>query len=255
MKYFYFALSLLLHGAIVAAIVSYFRKSEERQEEMIFVEIVEESQLPANKSEEQKQEQEKEEENEAKEKIEEEEEVAVKKIKELATATKEPLQEMPTKDEPPKIEDTTRTEEAPNNQKRTGEERANNKSEKKEITNAEPKETTEKPSPCKASCENANIPAEVERAKVISEPKAIGRIEPVYPRSARRRGREGIVTIEAAVEETGQVADVAVVATSGHDDLDSAAIKAVRKAKFVPANDKGRSVAAKLRLTFNFRLK
>lgn len=254
MKYFYFALSLLLHGAIVAAIVSYFRKSEERQEEMIFVEIVEESQLPANKSEEQKQEQEKEE-KEAKEKIEEEEEVAVKKIKELAPATKEPLQEMPTKDEPPNIEDTTRTEEAPNNQKRTVEERVNNKSEKKEITNAEPKEITEKPSPCKASCENANIPAEVERAKVISAPKAIGRIEPVYPRSARRRGREGIVTIEAAVEETGQVGDVAVVATSGHDDLDSAAIKAVRKAKFVPANDNGQSVAAKLRLTFNFRLK
>lgn len=254
MKYFYFALSLLLHGAIVAAIVSYFRKSEERQEEIIFVEIVEESQLPANKSEEQRQEQEKEE-KEAKEKIEEEEEVAVKKIKELALATKEPSQEMPTKDEPPMIEDTTRTEEAPNNQKRTEEERVNNKSEKKEITNAEPKEITEKPSPCKASCENANIPAEVERAKVISAPKAIGRIEPVYPRSARRRGREGMVTIEAAVEETGQVGDVAVVATSGHDDLDSAAIKAVRKAKFVPANDKGRSVAAKLRLTFNFRLK
>lgn len=254
MKYFYFALSLLLHGAIVAAIVSYFRKSEERQEEIIFVEIVEESQLPANKSEEQRQEQEKEE-KEAKEKIEEEEEVAVKKIKELAPATKEPSQEMPTKDEPPMIEDTTRTEEAPNNQKRTEEERVNNKSEKKEITNAEPKEITEKPSPCKASCENANIPAEVERAKVISAPKAIGRIEPVYPRSARRRGREGMVTIEAAVEETGQVGDVAVVATSGHDDLDSAAIKAVRKAKFVPANDKGRSVAAKLRLTFNFRLK
>lgn len=254
MKYFYFALSLLLHGAIVAAIVSYFRKSEERQEEMIFVEIVEESQLPANKSEEQKQEQEKEE-KEAKEKIEEEKEVAVKKIKELAPATKEPLQEMPTKDEPPMIEDATRTEEAPNNKKRTEEERVNNKSEKKEIANAEPKEITEKPSSCKASRENANIPAEVERAKVISAPKAIGRIEPVYPRSARRRGREGIVTIEAAVEETGQVGDVAVVATSGHDDLDSAAIKAVRKAKFVPANDNGQSVAAKLRLTFNFRLK
>lgn len=244
MKYFYFALSLLLHGAIVAAIVSYFRKSEERQEEIIFVEIVEESQLPANKSEEQKQEQEKEEEKEGKEKT-EEEEVAVEKIKEIAPATIEPLQEMPTKDEPPKIEDTTRTEE----------ERVNYKSEKKEITNAEPKEITEKSSPCKASCENANIPAEVERAKVISAPKAIGRIEPVYPRSARRRGREGIVTIEAAVEETGQVGDVAVVATSGHDDLDSAAIKAVRKAKFVPANDNGQSVAAKLRLIFNFRLK
>lgn len=244
MKYFYFALSLLLHGAIVAAIVSCFRKSEERQEEIIFVEIVEESQLPSNKSEEQKQEQEKEEEKEE-EKIVEEEEVAVEKIKEIAPATKEPLQELPTKDEPPKIEDTTRTEE----------ERVNYKSEKKEITKAEPKEITEKPSPCKASCENANIPAEVERAKVISAPKAIGRIEPVYPRSARRRGREGIVTIEAAVEETGQVADVAVVATSGHDDLDSAAIKAVRKAKFVPANDNGQSVAAKLRLTFNFRLK
>ena len=254
MKYFYFALSLLLHGAIVAAIVSYFRKSEERKEEMIFVEIVEESQLPANKSEEQKQEQEKEE-KESKEKIEEDEEVAVKKIKELAPATKEPLQEMPTKDEPQMIEDATRTEEAPNNQKRTEEERINYKSEKKEIANAEPKEITEKPSPCKASCENANIPAEVERAKVISAPKAIGRIEPVYPRSARRRGREGIVTIEAAVEETGQVGDVAVLATSGHDDLDSAAIKAVRKAKFVPANDNGQSVAAKLRLTFNFRLK
>lgn len=254
MKYFYFALSLLLHGAIVAAIVSYFRKSEERQEEIIFVEIVEESQLPANKSEEQKQEQEKEE-KEAKEKIEEEEEVAVKKIKELAPATIEPLQEMPTKDEPPKIEDTTRTEEASNNQKRTEEEQVNNKSEKKEITNAEPKEITEKSSPCKASSEDSNIPAEVERAKVISAPKAIGRIEPVYPRSARRRGREGIVTIEAAVEETGQVGDVAVVATSGHDDLDSAAIKAVRKAKFVPANDNGQSVAAKLRLIFNFRLK
>jgi protein TonB len=101
-------------------------------------------------------------------------------------------------------------------------------------------------------------PAEVaqeERAKVVSDPIALNRIVPTYPRSARRKGHEGRVTVEIAVADDGAVADVEVVASSGYAELDAAALGAARSARFAPATVDGVSVSGRLRLTFDFRLR
>ena len=101
-----------------------------------------------------------------------------------------------------------------------------------------------------------SVPAAAqEQARVVSEPRALNKIVPVYPRSARRRGREGVVTLEISVSDSGYVSDAAVVGGSGYGDLDSAAISAVRTAKFAPATEDGVQVEGRLRLTFEFRLK
>jgi TonB family protein len=98
-------------------------------------------------------------------------------------------------------------------------------------------------------------PAELEQAKVVSAPMALNRIIPVYPRSARRRGREGVVTVEITVSDFGEVSGVEVIAGSGYNDLDSAAVSAVRTARFAPATENGVRVHGSLRLTFEFKLR
>ena len=97
--------------------------------------------------------------------------------------------------------------------------------------------------------------AQEERAKVVSDPIALNRIVPTYPRSARRKGHEGRVTVEIAVADDGAVADVEVVASSGYAELDAAALGAARSARFAPATVDGVGVSGRLRLTFDFRLR
>lgn len=102
--------------------------------------------------------------------------------------------------------------------------------------------------------EIANKYDDIERARVVSDPVALNRIVPVYPRSARRKGHEGVVTVEISVAADGAVSDVALVSSSGHRELDEAASSAARSAHFAPATDDGECVSGRLRLTFDFRL-
>ena len=97
--------------------------------------------------------------------------------------------------------------------------------------------------------------AREERARVVSDPIALNRIVPVYPRSARRKGHEGRVLVEIAVAASGAVTHAEVVASSGHAELDAAALGATRTARFAPATADGVSVSGRLRLTFDFRLR
>ena len=97
--------------------------------------------------------------------------------------------------------------------------------------------------------------APVEQAHVVSDPVALNRIVPVYPRAARRKGHEGCVTVAAVVTETGVVASADVVASSGHAELDDAALAAVRTARFAPATEEGVCVSGRVRLVIAFKLK
>ena len=116
-----------------------------------------------------------------------------------------------------------------------------------------PKESAEGDVPEK---EEGSAPSALqERSRVVSEPRALNRIVPVYPRSARRRGREGVVTVQISVSDSGEVSGVEVIAGSGHKDLDSAAVSAVRTACFAPATEDGVQVHGRLRLTFEFKLR
>jgi TonB family protein len=59
---------------------------------------------------------------------------------------------------------------------------------------------------------------------------------PEYPEVARELGQEGTVLLQVKVSASGLVLQVSVHRSSGHSTLDTAAINAVRRWKFVPAN-------------------
>ncbi|MEQ1531702.1 MAG: energy transducer TonB [Methylococcales bacterium] len=59
--------------------------------------------------------------------------------------------------------------------------------------------------------------------------------EPVYPEIAEERGWDGKVLMKVHVLASGKPDSVAVVKSSGHDVLDSEAVRTVKKWSFVPA--------------------
>lgn len=93
------------------------------------------------------------------------------------------------------------------------------------------------------------------QARVDAPPKPKRTIRPDYPRRARQRGEEGEVTLEICVDAEGRVDAVEVVGSSGFAELDEAAVRAARAARFTPARSGDRSVASTARLKLAFRLR
>ena len=102
----------------------------------------------------------------------------------------------------------------------------------------------------------AAVPQEAPRqARIDAPPRPKKAIRPHYPDGARRRGEQGDVVLEIRVEEDGSVGDVKVVATSGFGELDDAAVRAVRAARFAPARSGDDAVASTARLALSFRIR
>ena len=78
---------------------------------------------------------------------------------------------------------------------------------------------------------------------------------PDYPYQARRRGFEGTVVLEALISVSGRVAELKLVVSSGHDVLDRAAMKAVRKWGFTPGSQGGVIKEMWVRVPVSFQLK
>ena len=85
-------------------------------------------------------------------------------------------------------------------------------------------------------------------------PRPRSEILPAYPRSARRAGWEGVVTIRAFIDETGKVVSAVVDASSGHQSLDQAALEAVKSTLFDPAVREARPVSSPLLIPVRFQL-
>ncbi len=76
-----------------------------------------------------------------------------------------------------------------------------------------------------------------------------------YPPRAQREEREGVVTIRACTTTDGRTAGEATVAkTSGHDDLDQAAIKWAKRARFSPATEDGKPIEACTNFNVRFKM-
>ena len=80
-------------------------------------------------------------------------------------------------------------------------------------------------------------------------------VTPRYPESARRAGIEGTALLKFLVQADGGVASVTIERSSGHVDLDHAAVQAVRRWRFEPARKGHRAVAVWVVLPVEFRLK
>ena len=76
---------------------------------------------------------------------------------------------------------------------------------------------------------------------------------PQYPPAALRSGVTGTVMVRVAVDASGAPTEVTLEKNSGSRDLDRAAVEAVRKWRFQPAQRDGRPVAASLVIPIEFR--
>lgn len=89
---------------------------------------------------------------------------------------------------------------------------------------------------------------------VESPPSPVSKIQPNYPSGLLKKGVGGRVMVICVVDETGKVTS-ANIKQSAHPELDKAALVAVNKWKFKPANKGGRNVTAKIVVPFNFEVK
>lgn len=103
------------------------------------------------------------------------------------------------------------------------------------------------------------------RKSVVSPPKPANvkptlarvssRSTPIYPSRARRSRLEGRVVITVTISTTGHVSSARVTQSSSHSSLDSAALSAAKRYRFVPArNSRGQAVSTQVALPFSFKL-
>ena len=89
----------------------------------------------------------------------------------------------------------------------------------------------------------------------VARPLGGYQVKPHYPESARRQGFEGTTLLKIYVSDTGKVEDVLVARSAGHQDLDLAAMEAVKQWRFEPARRGKQSVAVWVMLPVRFALK
>lgn len=76
---------------------------------------------------------------------------------------------------------------------------------------------------------------------------------PSYPPAALRNGVEGSVVVRVDVDATGVPFNVTIVQRSGSRDLDRAATDAVRRWRFLPAQNNGQAVVGSIEVPFDFK--
>ena len=91
----------------------------------------------------------------------------------------------------------------------------------------------------------------------LDPPRILAQTEPVYPDSARQSGLEGRVLVRIEILINGLPGEVSVQQSSGSETLDSAAISAVRRWKFMPAQERqsGRAVISYTTVPIVFKLR
>jgi protein TonB len=77
---------------------------------------------------------------------------------------------------------------------------------------------------------------------------------PIYPPAARRLGEQGKVWLRAHVLPNGNTDNVELKQTSGSPRLDSAALEAVKRWRFVPARQGGEAVSSWVVIPISFSL-
>ena len=82
----------------------------------------------------------------------------------------------------------------------------------------------------------------------------IPNLDDYFPASCKRKGEEGVVILSIKVDRNGSPISAGVVASSGSDILDGAALAFYEKLKFDPANRDGTAVDTTIKLPVNFRL-
>ena len=86
-------------------------------------------------------------------------------------------------------------------------------------------------------------------------PVAMTPIRPVYPEIAQEAGIEGVIVVQAFIDEKGRVKETQILKGVPNTGLDEAAMEAIRKTRFRPAKQRERAVGVWISIPVNFKLK
>lgn len=94
---------------------------------------------------------------------------------------------------------------------------------------------------------------------LADQPRPIGGISAIqkrikYPEAALIAGVEGQVVVQVLIDEDGDPIEFKVLSSPGNDDLEKAAIEAIRQTKFEPAIQKGVPVKFWMSIPIRFQL-
>ena len=78
--------------------------------------------------------------------------------------------------------------------------------------------------------------------------------KPSYPSSCKRLGHEGATVLKVTILSKGKCGSIEIIKSAGCESLDKAAIKALKKAKYIPAKRLGVLFTTTKKLAFNFKL-
>ncbi len=91
----------------------------------------------------------------------------------------------------------------------------------------------------------------------LQDPPAIlesNQCRPIYPRDAVQRREEGVVKMQFTVGANGTLVGSAIVKSSGHRELDQAALQALIHCRFKPAYRNGLPVQASFVMEYRWLL-
>ncbi len=97
-------------------------------------------------------------------------------------------------------------------------------------------------------------PPSIGRRGVRTEARALGEIQPEYPRRCRVLRHEGTCSIEILLDQSGVVTETRMLESAGCQDLDQAALEAIRKARFLSATSGDEPVISRLTQRVRFKL-
>jgi TonB family protein len=87
----------------------------------------------------------------------------------------------------------------------------------------------------------------------VTPARKLSDLRPQYPASASERGLEGVVVVDAVIDDQGTVGDVRVQ-RSADEQLDAAVVEAVRQWQFVPTMLNGSPTPSMLTVTVEFAI-
>ncbi|MEK7691546.1 MAG: TonB family protein [Bdellovibrionota bacterium] len=97
------------------------------------------------------------------------------------------------------------------------------------------------------------LPTAEEDYTVSQMPELITEIRIPYPPKAKELRLQGAVVMDLLIDDSGKVRDVKLVSVAG-EDLDEAALNAIKEFKFRPAKIEDKPVAVKIRYSYRFVL-
>jgi protein TonB len=100
----------------------------------------------------------------------------------------------------------------------------------------------------------AKFPSLSDVEMLFAQPRYAENPKPIYPREARKKEYQGEVILKVEVLSDGQVGQVEVKRSSGHDILDRSALAAVRQWRFIPAKRGENAIPLWVNIPIKFQL-